>query len=240
MCRRQRNASKREEVDQGPSPHIPSGPRRDFSLKEGQTISISFGGGSKSSSSSQSSQKKSSSSAANSDALVPPLLPPPPPPSRKWVHHQSPTSRPFSPLSDRLWPPLHGAVHMSFCILSSLRPFVCKVSRFCKVSVFYWQKIGRNIFSVSRPYDNAIKASNKKRNPRENRLMISSPQCPMNGPSVDFGCDSIHILTWVKQIDLSTIVALATDSALGNIVPFHHSDAGPNAKLICGCDDKYR
>jgi len=79
--KRQRNSSKREEVDQGPSPHIPSGPKRDFSLKEGQTISISFGRASKSSSS-QSSQKKPAGSAA-SDALVPPLLPPPPPPSRK-------------------------------------------------------------------------------------------------------------------------------------------------------------
>ncbi|POV96249.1 hypothetical protein PSTT_15758, partial [Puccinia striiformis] len=78
--KRQKNTQKREEVDEGPSPHIPSGPKRDFSLKEGQTISISFGGTSNRSSSS--SLKKSSGSTA-SDSLVPPLLPPPPPPPRK-------------------------------------------------------------------------------------------------------------------------------------------------------------
>ncbi|POV97824.1 hypothetical protein PSHT_14363 [Puccinia striiformis] len=79
--KRQKNTQKREEVDEGPSPHIPSGPKRDFSLKEGQTISISFGGGT-SNRSSSSSLKKSSGSTA-SDSLVPPLLPPPPPPPRK-------------------------------------------------------------------------------------------------------------------------------------------------------------
>ncbi|CAH7685301.1 adaptin ear-binding coat-associated protein 1 NECAP-1 [Phakopsora pachyrhizi] len=70
--KRQRKSNKEdaESGESGPSPHIPTGPKRDFSLKEGQTISISIGGRS-----SGSLQKKK-----ELNSSVPPLLPPPPPP----------------------------------------------------------------------------------------------------------------------------------------------------------------
>ncbi|KAH9816715.1 adaptin ear-binding coat-associated protein 1 NECAP-1 [Melampsora americana] len=56
------------------SPHLPSGPKRDFSLKEGQTISICLGGRS-------SPKKKSTSSDPPSSTNGPlPFLPPPPAP----------------------------------------------------------------------------------------------------------------------------------------------------------------
>ncbi|MBW0566949.1 hypothetical protein O181_106664 [Austropuccinia psidii MF-1] len=54
------------------SPHIPPGPKRDFSLKEGQTISINIGGRS----TGQATKKNPPSNTFNSS--IPPLLPPPP------------------------------------------------------------------------------------------------------------------------------------------------------------------
>ncbi|KAG9318643.1 pyridoxal phosphate-dependent transferase [Chiua virens] len=57
-----------------PSPHIPSGPKKDYSLKEGQTFTISIPG--KSNKSGGASLLASSGSATSSGGI--PLLPPPP------------------------------------------------------------------------------------------------------------------------------------------------------------------
>lgn len=84
--KRQRVTTKqKDDMDQGPSPHLPAGPKRDFSLKEGQTISISFGGaaGKKNKpGSSSNSLTHNLTSSSTSDNFVPPLLPPPPPPRK--------------------------------------------------------------------------------------------------------------------------------------------------------------
>lgn len=77
--RRQRVIPASEDSESNSSPHIPSGPKRDFSLKEGQTISISLGGRS-------TSQKKKESDGLSSTGGSMPLLPPPPPPRGRWTN----------------------------------------------------------------------------------------------------------------------------------------------------------
>ncbi|KAG9226243.1 hypothetical protein CCMSSC00406_0005154 [Pleurotus cornucopiae] len=67
-------SSESDPVAQGESPHIPPGPKKDYSLKDGQTFSISIPGRSKPSSTSQ--LLNSSSSTSTSSGI--PLLPPPP------------------------------------------------------------------------------------------------------------------------------------------------------------------
>ncbi|EGG04886.1 uncharacterized protein MELLADRAFT_116967 [Melampsora larici-populina 98AG31] len=64
--------------DSKSSPHLPSGPKRDFSLKDGQTISISLGG--KSSKKKPMGSDTSSGSGSTSGGGALPFLPPPPPP----------------------------------------------------------------------------------------------------------------------------------------------------------------
>jgi len=65
----------KEPQEETTSPHIPAGPKKDFSLKEGQTFSINIPGKASDGST------KSSKLAAGGRGLVP-LLPPPPPASR--------------------------------------------------------------------------------------------------------------------------------------------------------------
>ncbi|KAI6036426.1 hypothetical protein BKA83DRAFT_128618 [Pisolithus microcarpus] len=59
-----------------PSPHVPSGPKRDYSLKEGQTFSISIPGKSRKHGTSTSLLSSSSTVSGNGGGI--PLLPPPP------------------------------------------------------------------------------------------------------------------------------------------------------------------
>lgn len=65
-----------EEADLAPSPHLPSGPKQDYSLKEGQTFSIKIPGGA------HSGRKiRDQATSGPSTFSGGPLLPPPP--SRK-------------------------------------------------------------------------------------------------------------------------------------------------------------
>jgi len=67
-----------------PSPHIPTGPRKDYSLKEGQTFSISIPGHAKSATEHNLFASSTSVSAASSSGSgTIPLLPPPPGGNRK-------------------------------------------------------------------------------------------------------------------------------------------------------------
>ncbi|KAG1778487.1 hypothetical protein EV702DRAFT_1093561 [Suillus placidus] len=69
--------------EETPSPHIPAGPKKDYSLKEGQTFSISIPGkASKLSTPGTSLLGSSTQSTGNSGGGVP-LLPPPPSSGRK-------------------------------------------------------------------------------------------------------------------------------------------------------------
>ncbi|KAH7911415.1 hypothetical protein BJ138DRAFT_1238440 [Hygrophoropsis aurantiaca] len=68
-------------TDDSPSPHIPAGPKKDYSLKEGQTFSISIPGRASKQASASLLGSDNSSSAATSEGF--PLLPPPPSAGRK-------------------------------------------------------------------------------------------------------------------------------------------------------------
>jgi len=67
-----------------PSPHVPTGPKKDYTLKEGQTFSINIPGRNKASGANSllAASKPTSASTSNSNAPIP-LLPPPPSATRR-------------------------------------------------------------------------------------------------------------------------------------------------------------
>lgn len=74
-----------EAESEGPSPHIPTGPKKDYTLKEGQTFSISIPGRAKPTSVASGPNLLGGSSAFSSGGGggIPALLPPPPSAPRK-------------------------------------------------------------------------------------------------------------------------------------------------------------
>ncbi|OJT08681.1 Adaptin ear-binding coat-associated protein 2 [Trametes pubescens] len=74
-----------EAESEGPSPHIPTGPKKDYTLKEGQTFSISIPGRAKPTSVASGPNLLGGSSAFSSSGGggIPALLPPPPSAPRK-------------------------------------------------------------------------------------------------------------------------------------------------------------
>ncbi|KAH9857209.1 hypothetical protein C2E23DRAFT_720462 [Lenzites betulinus] len=72
------------EATSDPSPHVPTGPKKDYTLKEGQTFSISIPGRSKPTSAFASGPNLlGGGSGSSSGGAIPALLPPPPSAPRK-------------------------------------------------------------------------------------------------------------------------------------------------------------
>lgn len=85
ITRRQRALLNPQVDEEVPSPHIPTGPKKDYTLKEGQTFSINIPGRNKPSGANSGSLVVGASkptSTPTSGASIP-LLPPPPSATRK-------------------------------------------------------------------------------------------------------------------------------------------------------------
>lgn len=67
-----------------PSPHVPAGPKKDYSLKEGQTFSISIPGRVKATTGNSLLGSTSQSTATSTSSAVPLLPPPPASTKRHW------------------------------------------------------------------------------------------------------------------------------------------------------------
>lgn len=82
--RRWRARMNPSEATSDPSPHVPTGPKKDYTLKEGQTFSISIPGRSKPTSALASGPNLlGGGSGSSSGGAIPALLPPPPSAPRK-------------------------------------------------------------------------------------------------------------------------------------------------------------
>ncbi|KAF8163433.1 adaptin ear-binding coat-associated protein 1 NECAP-1 [Crassisporium funariophilum] len=76
LCRRRKAILNPASDSTEPSPHVPAGPKKDYSLKEGQTFSIAIPGRNKATTGNNIFGSSQSSTASSSTAI--PLLPPPP------------------------------------------------------------------------------------------------------------------------------------------------------------------